>query len=192
MTITKRQFLWAGAAGLLALAAGVITATQQSRQSNITKGNKSTQNAVLTGADKLWELTFDTPSQKPLVMAQLKGKPLLINFWATWCAPCVEEMPRLQQFYQAQIGHSAKRFELLGIAADKAESVVKFLEKTPVTFPITLAGFDGIALSQSLGNTQGGLPYSILLDEKGALLFKKEGQLTSDDLKMIKNLLVPS
>jgi hypothetical protein len=98
----------------------------------------------------------------------------------------VEELPLLNQFYmqqrQAQVG-SAKNCQLLGIAADKPLSVVQFLKTHPIDFPVVMAGFEGLALSKQLGNASGGLPYSILIDANGVILFAKEGQLSADELQ---------
>jgi thiol-disulfide isomerase/thioredoxin len=170
----KRHLLLASLAGLGALVAGVMTANRKEDRAD--------------SLHELWALTLETPTGTPLALAQFKGKPLLINFWATWCAPCIEEMPLLDKLY-LENRKSDNRLQILGIAADKTQSVVKFLEKTQVAFPIAISGFDGIALSRTLGNAAGGLPYSILISKNSGILFKKEGQLTTNDLKTILNLL---
>ena len=175
--IAKRHLLTLGA-GMVAASAGVWLANRQAAGFGATQSN---------GLDALWSLKLPTPSGKELALASLKGKPLLINFWATWCAPCVEEMPLLERFYQQ---NARNGIQLLGIAADKATSVETFLTKTPVSFPIVLAGFDGISMSKALGNETGGLPHTILIDAKEAILFTKKGQLTADDFKAISNMIL--
>ena len=176
MAMTKRQFIFSGLVGLGAGIAGILTAER-----SFTPKKAQT--------DSLWPLALQTPTGLPVELKTFQGKPLLINFWATWCSPCIEEMPLLNQFYLKHSEHGANSFQLLGIAADKAESVAKFLKITSVQFPIALAGFDGIALSRNLGNLAGGLPYSILIGGKGDILFAKEGQLTTNDLSTIDKLL---
>ena len=180
-SLSKRHLLLASLAGVGALTAGIMTFIR--KEANQDKGD-----ALAT----LWSLKLETPSGTPLLLSTFKGKPLLINFWATWCAPCIEEMPLLDKFHQGNRSADGNGLQLLGIAADKSESVAKFLTKAPMQFPIAIAGFDGVVLSKTLGNASGGLPYSVLISKNSSILFKKEGQLTTNDLKMISNLVSSS
>lgn len=131
-------------------------------------------------AQQFWPLEFDTPQGTKLAIASLKGKPLILNFWATWCAPCVEEMPMLDAFYRQ---NSAKGWQVVGLAIDQPTSVRKFLEKTAVTFPIGLAGFGGTELTRTMGNNAGALPFSVLFDKDGKLRQRKMGRLSEADLQ---------
>jgi thiol-disulfide isomerase/thioredoxin len=126
-----------------------------------------------------WARSFHTPEGGSLALASLKGRPLLINFWATWCPPCVEEMPLLSGFYA---DNKANGWQLLGLAVDKPEPVARFLAKSPVTFLIGLAGLEGVDLARELGNSAGGLPFSVLFDGTGQLRERKLGQLHASDL----------
>jgi thiol-disulfide isomerase/thioredoxin len=174
---SKRNILLTSLAGVAALAAGIMTFNR--------KEVTLSEDDALTA---LWSLKLDTPIGTPLLLSTFKGKPLLINFWATWCAPCIEEMPLLDKFH-LENRHVNNGLQLLAIAADKAESVVKFIGKIPVQFPIAISGFDGVALSKALGNVAGGLPYSVLISKNSSVLFKKEGQLTTNDLQTILQLV---
>ena len=130
--------------------------------------------------ERLWSLGFEMPQGGTLSMASLKGKPLLLNFWATWCAPCIEEMPMLDGFYRQ---HVANGFQVVGLAIDMPTSVRKFLQRTPVTFPIGLAGMEGTELTRALGNQAGGLPFTVVLDADGNIRQRRMGRVSEADLK---------
>jgi thiol-disulfide isomerase/thioredoxin len=127
----------------------------------------------------LWSLAWDMPQGGSLTMASLRGHPLLINFWATWCPPCVEELPLINAFYNQ---HKANGWQVIGLAVDKLTSVQSFLTKTPLDFPVGLAGLSGTELGKSFGNLSGGLPFSVVLGSDGAVAQRKMGRLTADDL----------
>ncbi len=128
---------------------------------------------------QLWSQTFETPDGKPFAMAGLQGRPLLVNFWATWCPPCVKELPMLSEFAAQQ---GAKGIQVVGLAVDKSEAVLRFLQRQPVQFPVAIAMQGGLGLSRSLGNLQGGLPFTVLFDAKGQVRQRKIGELSSEDL----------
>ena len=125
-----------------------------------------------------WALQLQTPDGAPLALQQFAGKPLLVNFWATWCPPCVRELPLLSSFAQAQ-----PKLQLLGLAVDQAVPVQKFLARQPLAFSVAMAGAGGSTLTRSLGNIQGGLPFSILFDADGNVKQRKMGELSQADLQ---------
>lgn len=170
----RRQVLTVGIAVAAALS-GAGMAYWQSQQEATDTPEKQ-----VGGLDDLWQMQFDTPAGGKLAMQSLKGKPLLINFWATWCPPCVEELPLLERFYSE---NKAKSVQILGLAADKPEAVRGFLKKLPLTFPIGITDLSGIALSKSWGNLAGGLPFSVMLASDGRVMQRKMGKLSEDDLK---------
>jgi len=130
-------------------------------------------------ADALWPLEFETPAGPLLKMQALRGRPLVINFWATWCPPCVEEMPLLDRFFRE---NAANGWQIVGLAIDQPSSVRKFLGRTPVTYPIGLAGLGGTELGLALGNTAGGLPFTVVVGSRGEVLQRKIGRLSAEDL----------
>jgi thiol-disulfide isomerase/thioredoxin len=166
---SRRRWLYAGVAGAAALGgAGVAWWKFQ-------------PHAIDSGAETaLWALEFETPAGATLPMKAYLGKPLLINFWATWCAPCVEELPMLNAFYKENV---PKGFQVVALAIDQPSSVRKFLAKLPLDFPIGLAGMQGTELGRSLGNLTGGLPFTVVLGAEGRVLHRKMGQVTAQDLQ---------
>jgi thiol-disulfide isomerase/thioredoxin len=125
-------------------------------------------------ADGLWALRFPRPDGGELVLADLRGRPLLVNFWATWCPPCVRELPLLDRFVQAQ---GPGGWQVVGIALDGPTPVREFLRRTPLGFSVGLAGLAGTTLVRELGNPAGGLPFSVALDGAGRLRQRHLGEL---------------
>lgn len=130
-------------------------------------------------AASFWNLSFDTPGGKPLAMSSFRGKLVLVNFWATWCPPCVEELPLLDFFYQE---NKDKNIQVLGLAVDQPSAVRTWLQARPLNFPVGMAGLSGTDLSKSLGNRAGGLPFTVLFGTSGQLLQRKIGQITPQEL----------
>lgn len=122
--------------------------------------------------DAFWQLQFDTPQGTPLAWSALKGRPIVLNFWATWCPPCVKEMPELDHFHRE---FTSKGWKVVGLAIDGPTPVREFLAKVQVGFDIGLAGMDGTELARSLGNTVGGLPFTILIDAQGRVRHRITG-----------------
>lgn len=135
--------------------------------------------------EAFWSQSWESPGGQPLAAADFRGRPLLLNFWATWCPPCVEELPLLDQFFQS---HLAQGWQVLGLAIDQPSAVRAFLAKRPLAFPIGLAGLGGTELSRELGNSNGGLPFSVLFDRAGRLVERKLGRLLSADLERWQKL----
>ena len=136
-----------------------------------------------------WEVHFDTPEGKPFNWSGLQGKPLLLNFWATWCPPCVKEMPELDRFHRE---FSAAGWQVVGLAIDGPTPVKEFLAKVQVGFGIALAGFGGTELAQTLGNTAGGLPFTVLIDAQGRIRHRKMGATHFDELAAWARTMSPT
>ncbi len=168
----RRSFLRAGlAVGAVAAAAGAGVAWWKWRPADV--GSDA--------AAKLWPMSFDTPSGTSLAMQSLRGRPLLLNFWATWCPPCVEEMPLLDAFYKE---NSAKNWHVLGLAIDQPSAVRTFLEKNRISYPIGMAGLGGTELTKAFGNLSGGLPFTVVIGAAGEVLQRRMGRVTAAELRL--------
>ena len=130
--------------------------------------------------DAFWSSEFETPSGEVMLMSSFKGHPLVINFWATWCTPCVEEMPLIDSFFSE---NKHKNWQVIGLAIDQPSRVRQFLSQFPVQYPIGLAGLSGTALAKRLGNEVGGLPFTVVFDAEGRLIHRKVGKLTANEIK---------
>lgn len=127
----------------------------------------------------VWGQHFETPSGDSLHLSAFQGKPLLLNFWATWCPPCVDELPMIDAFWRE---NATKNHQVVALAIDQPSAVRRFLGRQPLGFPVGLAGLAGTELAKSLGNAAGGLPFTVFFKADGSIWRQKMGQLTPDDL----------
>lgn len=174
----RRQGLTLAVAGLAA-AAGWTVATRESMPS----GDKpsATDAKIDASIAALWPLQLEGLNGLGINLKDFQGKPLVLNFWATWCPPCLEELPLLNRFYTE---HAAKSWQVLGIAIDKGDAVRRFVEKMPLSFPIALAGAHGIGLSREMGNATGGLPFTVVVNASGQVVHRKMGILGPTELNI--------
>lgn len=126
-----------------------------------------------------WQQQFSQLNGSMLSMSAFKGKPLVLNFWATWCPPCIAELPLLSAFF---LETAANSWQVVGLAVDQPSSVKRFLVENPLSFPVALAGAEGTDLSRSLGNLSGGLPFTVVFGPAGDIVHRKIGRLSPADL----------
>ncbi len=164
----RRNLVLAGAVGTAAAVAGIGAAWWRLRPEEL---------ALPSG---FWQTRFEKPEGGELVLANYRGKPLVLNFWATWCPPCITELPLLERFQREQQGRG---WTVLALAVDSPTPVREFLLKRPLALPVGLAGLDGIEFGRSLGNTQGGLPFTVVLGSDGTVRSRKLGALKEPELQ---------
>ena len=164
----RRRWLYAGVA-LAATGGGAVMAWRHLQPHAQEPGPEA----------DLWGQSFASLDGAPLAMAAFRGRPLLLNFWATWCPPCIEELPLLNRFYGER---RAQGWQVLGVAVDQPPAVRKFLEKLPLAYPVAIATSGGMQLGRALGNLQGGLPFTVVFGAEGRIRHRKIGQVQAEDL----------
>ena len=103
-------------------------------------------------------------SGQPRAIGAWRGKVVVVNFWATWCAPCRDEIP---VFIKLQERHGARGLQFIGIAIDQREKVHAFAREFGINYPILLGGMEVMELSRQAGNRRGVLPFTVLIDRSG-------------------------
>jgi thiol-disulfide isomerase/thioredoxin len=127
--------------------------------------------------DTLPDITLADKDGKPTPLASFAGRPLMVNFWATWCAPCRREIPLLNRIRAERKPQNA---EIVGIAVDFKEDVAKFLQKTPLNYPLLIGEEDGLAAAEAFGMGMA-FPFSVFVDSQNRILTLKVGELHEDE-----------
>jgi thiol-disulfide isomerase/thioredoxin len=148
-------------------------------------GNTGTADAASVAGNanpvgQLWAASVTTPDGKPQSLTPYKGHPVVVNFWASWCGPCVKEMPALSAL---QREYAKKGIQFVGLGIDSGTNIKAFLQKVPVDYPIYVAGFGGADVARAFGNTAGGLPYTVVIDANGTVRATKLGEIKPDELR---------
>lgn len=178
---SKRQLILAVTAGAVGLAGGIAwrVYSQTSHSSSVNPNHPAF-------TDPAWQQMIATPDQKTLQLKNFAGQKLVINFWATWCPPCVEELPLLEKFYQEQ---KQNNWMVVGLAIDKLASVQQFLKQNALSFPIGVGNIELMTLSQNWGNLSGSLPFSIVIDSNGVVVQRRIGKVKESDLEAWKAII---
>jgi thiol-disulfide isomerase/thioredoxin len=125
---------------------------------------------------------WQTPDGKSVETKEWRGKVLVVNFWASWCPPCVEEMPTLDKL---QAEFKSQNVLFVGIGIDSPSNIREFLEKTPVSYPIVIGGLEGSNISKQMGNAQGALPYTVIINAQGKATSSKLGKISEEELRSV-------
>ena len=115
-------------------------------------------------------------------ISEWQGKILVINFWATWCPPCLKEIP---EFMALQEQYSDKGLQFIGIAIDDQDSVQEYLLSTKINYPILIGGVTGIALAQQLGNSFDAVPFTLVVNQQGQIIHRQPGEFSREQLMEI-------
>lgn len=168
--MNKRQWTLLIAVGLIAGALGIGLSTFKFR----------TTSASDQAVELFLKQELKSPDGSTHNTKAWRNKILVLNFWASWCPPCVEEMPALTRTFDH---YKDKNVLFVGIGVDSPSNIRLFLEKTPVNYPITISPLEGVNWAKSMGNPSGGLPFTVLIDEKGVIKKTKLGKISEDELK---------
>lgn len=168
--MNRRRWLGLGA---LALAFGGFGAWVASRRYAVGDADSA-------AIELLYGLTLPDAHGAPTALAALRGQPAVVNFWATWCPPCVEEMPELSEIGNEFRGRGLR---VIGIGIDSASNIGQFSLKTPMGYPLLVAGNSGLELVRRLGNTAGALPFTVVVARDGSVAWRTLGRFKTADLR---------
>jgi thiol-disulfide isomerase/thioredoxin len=166
----KQNFLLSSVIAVLFAAIGVYFGNQQVHA-------EGPQPPVVR---KLFASSMPDLKNQVQALSQWKGKILLVNFWATWCTPCVQEMPELSAL---QTSNKIANVQIIGIGIDSAANMLEFSSKYKISYPLYVAGTSDSALLREFGDQAGGLPYSVLIAPNGQIKKTYLGRLKMDEVK---------
>jgi thiol-disulfide isomerase/thioredoxin len=146
-------------------------------------GNQTT--SVKVSSKPLANLSFPDINAQPQALKQWQGKVLVLNFWATWCPPCREEMPELTAMQQQ---YKNQNLMIIGLSTDDLEQTKKFIKTAPVSYPILAGDTAAMNLAETLGNDRGILPYTVIVDANGAVVKTFFGRVNQ---QLLEKTIIP-
>jgi peroxiredoxin len=164
---------WFAMAAVAVLAAGAGLYAGLSRQPT---------EATTQATSALLGLTLPDPEGHDQPLAQWRGKLLVVNFWATWCAPCRAEMP---EFVKAQSLYGARGLQFVGVAVDEPGKTREFAKEIGLNYPVLIGGFGAMELSKSLGNSVMALPFTVVINRQGEVAYTQLGTLKPERLNLL-------
>jgi thiol-disulfide isomerase/thioredoxin len=164
------------AVAVLALSAGYATHVL------LADGTMATGVSDASDVEALWKSELPDVNGVRISVAHWRGSVLVVNFWATWCAPCREEMP---SFVALQSELAGKGVQFIGIAADQADKVDHFAKELGINYPLLVGGMEVLDLSTKLGNRISALPFTVVLDRQGRIVHRQLGILKPDKLRAL-------
>jgi thiol-disulfide isomerase/thioredoxin len=168
--MNRRQAIVGGGIGLGAAALGAIIGWQR------------WQPSAEPVPEVFWSQHLQRPEGGEIALADLRPAPWVLNFWATWCTPCLRELPQIDRFADEYL---SKGWRSLALAIDQAEPVRNFLGRLPLKMPVALAGPDGFEWLRMLGNSRSALPYSVIFQAGGAIVWRKLGETSYEELTRV-------
>jgi thiol-disulfide isomerase/thioredoxin len=168
----SRSAVVAGVAAV-AVAAGLVAGLLYHR------GTKAVESSAVR---QLTETPMSGTDGKPISIGAWRGKVVLVNFWATWCAPCKEEIPLLAKF---QTDFGSRGLQVVGVALDNPDKVRDYVPGSPINYAVAVTGMDALTMVRDLGDDIGALPFSVILDRSGHVIERKLGAFHHDELLAI-------
>jgi len=135
----------------------------------------------------LFAASFPDAKNKPQKLSQWRGKVIVLNFWASWCPPCREEMPA---FDVLQTKYASKNVQFVGISAEDVNKLNQFSTEVKVSYPLLAGDFDAMSLAQYLGNDKSILPYTVVVDKSGKIVRIWFGIVDNSELEKTLALLI--
>ena len=168
--MARGGWTWVAVVGLLALAAGAYVA----------RGIWSSMPAADAAA--LFNVALPDAEGREQRLDQWRGKVLIVNFWATWCAPCRDEM---REFVRFQKADGPKGLQFVGIAVDQTDKVQQFAKEIDLNYPALIGGLGAMQLSQAMGNELMALPFTLVVSRDGKIVHRQLGPLKQVQLEQI-------
>jgi len=140
--------------------------------------NLPVKNGINTAIPAL-EINLPDSAGKQRSISEWQGKIQIINFWATWCPPCLKEIP---EFIKLQAEYQDKNVQFIGIAIEDQAAVEQYLKTTQVNYPMLIAGDEGISLSQQLGNIVNAVPFTLIVNQQGQIIHRQPGELSNEKI----------